>query len=103
MSVLQTDSRGYQVQAMPLGTSDDVAVGAGSTPSVAFGRNTRIIRVCADTDCRISPPGTAPVATSTSTRLPAGAIDHIPVRGGQKIAVIRESSDGTLNITEGGQ
>ena len=102
MSNLATDSRGFPVQTMRLGASQNVTVGGTSQQSTTFNDITRLVRVVSTVDCWIK-ISTDPTADTSSTLLPAGAIDHIPVRRNEKIAVIRDSSDGTLNITESGQ
>lgn len=71
------------------GTSQDVDFTGGETQSSAVGARVGVVRLCADTDCRIA-IGDNPTATSTSARLPADAIEYIGIKDGQKVSVVAE-------------
>lgn len=65
-----------------------VAIGA-EAKSAAFNASTKFVRVRVDAICSIL-FGTAPTATTSSARLPAGAVeDHgVPVGQSYKVSVI---------------
>src|SRR5262245_48292375 len=65
------------------GTSQDVVVGAGSLQSVAFGADTKVIRIRATTACRIL-IGSNPTALATSPLLPPNWIELLMVKGGDR-------------------
>ena len=66
------------------------------TMSGVFGANTRLIRVAAAGEARIT-VGITPVVGPSSLLIPAGAIDYFPVMPGEKVAC-----SGTVNIAECG-
>lgn len=76
-----------------------VAVSGTSAASAAFGANTRMIRICADTDCYFR-FGSAPTALTTDLFLAAGTPEYWGVKAGDKIAVIQKSAPGGLTIAE---
>ena|SRR5215211_155963 len=91
------------------GASQNVAfaaAGGASAASVAFGTQTYQIRVVfvsgtAGAAVRIVVGDGTPVATATSTLLPAGWIEMLTVSPGQKIAVLsNDVGTGSLNVTE---
>ena len=65
-----------------------VAIGATTTPSAAFGQQTRIVRLHTDAICSIAigPAGT--VATANSQRLAANQTEYKMVQPGHVVAVI---------------
>jgi hypothetical protein len=83
-----------------LGASQDVAYGASSAASAAFGAQTYKVRLVATSDCRIRIGDGTPTAVATDTYLPALAAEYFTVTPGQKVAAIQVSSAGTLNVTE---
>ena len=91
-------------QAVPIvgqGITQNVSFTATSAQSSAFGDNTQGVYISADQVCWVL-QGVDPTADTTggATRLPADSILFWGVSPGEKIAVIRDSADGTLNITE---
>lgn len=100
MSVLATDSNGRVMPLITPGTSQDVSVTGTSAQSVALGAGTTIVRLMATTDCRLA-FGSNPTAVSTGYFLPAYQEMFVPVTPSSKIAAIRNSANGTLNIVEG--
>lgn len=100
---MPTDENGRPIPALcpDDATKQDVAYTGTAALSAAFAAGTRAIRICPDTDCRFA-IGAAPVATATSARLPADGVEWLGVRPGWKISIIREASDGTMNIVEAG-
>jgi len=90
----------FQGVVLPEIATNNVAIGASSTQSAAFNEETRLIRVYAPVNCRIE-VGTNPTASaSQSVYMPAGRVEYFGVRAGHKLAVIGDSTTGTLNITE---
>lgn len=82
--------------------TDYIAVTVASAQSVAFGANTFEIRVCSSTNCHIN-IGTNPTAAATDNNgmyLPAGVVEYFHVAPGQKLAVIRDSADGVMSVSE---
>jgi hypothetical protein len=75
---------------MPPLVEQTVAIGAGSLQSNAFGANTQVIRVCADSVCSIE-IGANPTATATTARIPANVPEYFAVQPGQKLAVIQNT------------
>jgi len=85
------------------------AAGGASAQSTAFGAQTRAIRVCLTTQyggatgtgLRIE-IGDNPVASATTTLLPANAAEEFIVSPGQKIAVISNDTivANVLNVVE---
>ena len=83
-----------------LGTSQDVSYTASSAASAAFGSQTYKVRLLATTDCRVRIGDGTPTAVAADTYLPALSVEYFTVTPGQKVAAIRQSADGTLNVTE---
>lgn len=83
--------------------TDYVAFTATSAASAAFGANTHDIRVVATQNCHINIGDGTPTAAATDNNgmyLPAGVVEYFHVSPGQKIAVVRDSADGTLCVSE---
>lgn len=83
-------ANGAQVMPRPAITTQTVAIGGTSTPSSAFGAQTRYIRVHTDATCSTAISAN-PTATTSSERLPADATEYFAVQPGDKIAVISNS------------
>lgn len=115
---IESDVHGFEVQAGRPYTSQVVAYSSTTAPSAAFqntdvagrymqdgtpvqGNKTQHIRLCATSDCWIA-FGTAPtaVAGAPSMYLPANVPEYFWVNYGEKVAVIRNTADGNLCITE---
>jgi hypothetical protein len=98
----KSGSGGVPFEAIYIGTSQKKAFTAASAQSTALGSKTSVVRLYATQDCHIK-TGTNPtaVADGTCLFLPADTIAHIGVNAADKIAVIRDSADGNLFITEG--
>lgn len=98
---LHLDERGYPVSAMELGgTTQNVAFTAASAQSTAIGgTGHKLVRLIATQDCWVRQAAN-PTAVTTDTFIKAGVPEYFIVKGGNKIAAIRNSADGTLNITE---
>lgn len=85
-----------------IGVSQKKAFTATSGQSAAVGAGTSIIRVTATQDCHIV-TGLSPtaVADGTCLFLKSGVIEYVGIEPGHKVAVIRDSADGNLFISEG--
>jgi hypothetical protein len=84
--------------ASRLGTAQEVAIGAASAASAAFGAQTYQVRVVATSACRVG-DGT-PAALAADSYLPADRPEYFTCTPGQRIAVIQESAGGKLSVTE---
>lgn len=83
------------------GATQNVAIGAASVASAAFGSQTYAIQICAIGGACHFAVGNSPTATGTSTYLPIGWPLQIMVAPGQQIAVIQDAtSTGNLSVTE---
>lgn len=84
------------------GVSQNVSVAVASAAVTnAFGANTFEIRVVSTTNCWLS-FGASPTASAAANNvyLPANVVEYYHVNPGQKVAAIRDSADGTLNVAE---
>lgn len=75
------------VAKVPENTVQKLTISGSSGASSAFGSNTYMIRVHTDAICSVA-FGSAPTATSGSTRMVAGQTEYFFVKPGHKIAVI---------------
>jgi len=71
-----------------------------SVQSSAFGASTHLVRLVATTNCYVA-FGTDPTADTSSLLLIANVPEFFGVKPGEKVAVLRSASDGTLSIAEG--
>jgi hypothetical protein len=118
---IHKDQHGSDVQAARPALSQNVAIGAASAQSALFQaggptnvynpdgtvstsqpNNTTHIRVCATVNCWIAfgTNPTAVVAASPSILIVAYTPEYFWVNHGERIAVIQDSSGGTLNVAE---
>ena len=82
------------------GVSDYVAVGAASAQSAVFTHEE--IRVVSTTACHINIAAnpTAAATDNNGIYLPANVVEYLHVTRGQRLAVIRDTADGTLCVAE---
>jgi hypothetical protein len=99
MTRLVRDSDTEVVQTFALGASQTVAIGVTSAASTAFGTETLVVRLYADQDCFVE-IGASPTASSADAFLPSGVIVYHGCEPGDKVAVIQDTTAGTLYITE---
>ena len=86
------------IQALALGAVVEIDYLVSSVQSSATMTGT-VVRVVPTTDCYIE-VGTNPTATASGSSLfPAMVAEYIMVKDGDKLAAIRKTADGTLNIT----
>ena len=89
---------GGVIQALALGAVVKIDYLVTSVPSSAAMVGT-VIRVVPTTDCYIE-VGTSPTATAAGSSLfPAMVAEYLLVKTTDKLAAIRKTADGTLNIT----
>ncbi len=89
----------YQLGALPVirvGATQKVAIGASSVATEPLGSG--VVRLLATADCHIA-LGSAPVADVNSLFLPANVSEYFACEASDKVAVIRDSSDGQLYVT----
>ena len=92
-------SRLYELGALPVirpGTTQKMTVGSSSTQSAAV--NGTVARLVATADCHIA-FGPSPVADTTCLFLPANTPEYFACYGTDLVAVISDSSGGSLYIT----
>lgn len=82
--------------------TDYIAVGAASVQSVQWGANTHDVRVVSTTNCHvnIAQNPTAAATDNNGFYLPAGVVEYFHVSPGQRLAVIRDTADGTMTVSE---
>lgn len=84
------------------GVTDYVAVAAASAQSAVFGANVHEIRIVSTTNCHIN-IAQNPTAAATDNNgfyLPANVVEYIHVSPGMRLAVIRDTADGSLSVSE---
>jgi len=99
MTILADDLNSETIQCVGIGAAQAVSFD-GSTQSTATSTNTRIVRLVSTTACHVA-FGSNPTATTSSTYLPAGSVEYFKIKGGDKIAAIKNTAAGSLYITEG--
>lgn len=71
---------------------NNVAIGASSAVSNAFGDGCSVVRVAADASCSFvfsQDDGVSPTATATDQYMPAGGVEYFTTKPGDFIAVIQ--------------
>ena len=95
--------RGDARVPFPLGVSQTVAVAASSARTTnAVGEFVRVAMIYSSTDAYYNLGDATVTATTSNTFIPAGAEHFIQIRGGQRVAFIRDSADGTAKVSEFG-
>lgn len=84
---LDAQGRHILVGKEPSITTQQVAIGGGSTQSVALQGHTKFVRLHTDAACRVA-IGPNPTAAATSMRMAANQTEYLGVNPGDKIAVI---------------
>ena len=108
MTRLAYDESGNPIQMIAQGTRQNVAIGATSTRSTtAFHGTTNAVQIVATVDCWYafgdSSVVAAPSGPNLGSYLPAGAVlyQRVEKNVDTHIAVIQDSTAGTLNVMEG--
>lgn len=83
------------------GTTQAVAyTGTAAASATAFGAQTRVIRIVANSACHYAISG-APVAVVTDAFLPANWVEYVTVNPGEKISAIKAATAGLITTTDG--
>lgn len=101
MGLVAKDRQGNIIQAIRPGTATTQAfTGTTATATIATtGTGPRLFRLVATTACHYE-LGTSPTATTSSTYLPAEVVEHIWLLTTDNIAVIQNTTAGTLYLSE---
>lgn len=97
MSTLTIDANAKPIQVLRPTTVSVVSLSGSAASAPATAAGIRVARIVSDTDCFYSVTGTA--TTSSSSYLPANAIEYIHVFTGDTVSVITSSSSGSAYIT----
>ena len=96
MSTLTIDANAKPIQVLRPTTVSVVSLSGSAASATAIAGDIRVARIVSDTDCFYSVTGTA---TTSSSYLPANAIEYIHVFTGDTVSVITSSSSGSAYIT----
>ena len=96
MSKLAIDVNAKPVQVLRPSTVSKVTTSGTAASSSAIGANIRVARIVSDKDCFYSVEGTA---TTSSSYLPANAIEYIHVYEGDTVSIILASGSGSAYVT----
>jgi len=96
MSTLTIDANAKPIQVLRPTTVSVVSLSGSAASAPATAAGIRVARIVSDTDCFYSVTGTA---TTSSSYLPANAIEYIHVFTGDTVSVITSSSSGSAYIT----
>ncbi len=96
MSKLARDVNTKAIQVLRPSTVSKVSTSDTAASSSAIDANIRVARIISDSDCFYSVEGTA---TTSSSYLPANAIEYIHVYEGDTVSVILASGTGSAYIT----
>lgn len=96
MSKLARDVNTKAIQVLRPSTVSKVSTSDTAASSSAIATNIRVARIVSDKDCFYSVAGTA---TTSSSYLPANAIEYIHVYEGDTVSVILASGTGSAYIT----
>ena len=98
MSILAYDNNGVPIQATGWPSATNISFNVNSAQSPVFSASTFLIRVVATENCRIA-FGVNPTASATSSLVLANVPEYIKVTPGERLAVIQDTTGGTLNVT----
>jgi hypothetical protein len=96
MSTLTIDANAKPIQVLRPTTVSKVSLSGSAASATATAAGIRVARIVSDTDCFYSVTGTA---TTSSSYLPANAIEYIHVFTGDTVSVITLGSSGSAYIT----
>ncbi len=96
MSKLTIDANAKPIQVLRPTTVSKVTTSGTAASSSAIAANIRVARIISDSDCFYSVEGTA---TTSSSYLPANAIEYIHVYEGDTVSVILAAGTGSAYIT----
>jgi hypothetical protein len=96
MSKLARDVNTKAIQVLRPSTVSKVSISGTAASSSAIAANIRVARIVSTSDCFYSVEGTA---TTSSSYLPANAIEYIHVYEGDTVSVITDGTTGSAYIT----
>ena len=96
MSTLTIDANAKPIQVLRPTTVSVVSLSGTAASATAIATRIRVARIVSDTDCFYSVTGTA---TTSSSYLPANAIEYVHVYTGDTVSVITSGSSGSAYIT----
>jgi hypothetical protein len=96
MSKLAIDVNAKPVQVLRPSTVSKVSISGTAASSSAIAANIRVARLVSTVDCYYSVDGTA---TTSSTYLPANAIEYIHVYEGDTVSTITDGGTGSIFVT----
>jgi len=96
MSSLTLDKNKKPVQVLRPTTVSVVSLSGSAASATAIAGDIRVARIVSDVDCFYSVTGTA---TTSSSYLPANAIEYVHVYTGDTVSVITSGSSGSAYIT----
>jgi hypothetical protein len=96
MSTLTIDSNAKPIQVLRPTTVSKVSTSGTAASATAITAGIRVARIVSDSDCFYSVTGTA---TTSSSYLPANAIEYVHVFTGDTVSVILASGTGSAYIT----
>lgn len=101
MTIQLSDDNGQLMPVVRFGAAQVLAYTGTSAQSTALSADASVIRIVSTTDCHVL-IGDNPTATTTSTFLPAGLVEYVGCKGGNKVAAIQKSGGtaGSLFITD---
>lgn len=101
LTTLAPDQFGRAIQAVALGAVQNVTTNTTTSTAMATGvaSSTSVLRLVATTDTWVQ-VAASPVASSSTSLLPAGVAEYFRVEAGWKAAGLAVSVAGTLNATE---
>jgi len=96
MSKLARDVNTKAIQVLRPSTVSKVSISGTAAASSAIAANIRVARLVSTVDCYYSVDGTA---TTSSTYLPANAIEYIHVYEGDTVSTITDGGTGSIFVT----
>lgn len=95
--------RGDARVPFPLGVSQSVSVtGTTARTTNPVGEQTRKVMIYSSEDAYYNLGDATVAATTSNTFIPSGSEHFIQIRGGQRVAFIRDSADGVAKVSEFG-
>lgn len=90
----------YVVPAFPIGTTQKIAyTDTAGVIASGVGADTKLVRIWCSTDAHVA-VGAAPTADTDDMPVSAGIPEYFAIDPGQKVSAVRQSSSGTLYVTE---
>lgn len=101
MTAIGRDAAGNVVSSLRPGRTERVAVGASSASmGTAPGGTTTHLRISANVDIHYKLGSSPTAAATTSPYLAAGAVEYVPIKDGETLAVIQTDTGGFCWVSE---